>query len=231
MFAAGSFSGTVSLYDADTSTAVNHLEGVDGGGVVQVAFHPFSPTTLFIGSRRSSHIQVYDTRHSLQPLAALPRAASTNQRIHFDIDPWGRYLATGDEGGIVKVWDIQDPECPVVFEEKLTAEAVGSVQLHPFKPLLLVSSGSRAAGVAAVIGGARGQAMWSSYDSETDESSSSSSGEDEDEDEAQTGNGVVERLPGHTLSKTPLSNAAIRIWSCTAEATTDTAHAATVDAS
>lgn len=30
----------------------------------------------------------------------------TNQRLSFDIDPWGRYLAAGDNAGGVKIWGI-----------------------------------------------------------------------------------------------------------------------------
>lgn len=38
LYAAGSFSGSVSLYSEDESGTVGHLEGVEGGGVTQVSF-------------------------------------------------------------------------------------------------------------------------------------------------------------------------------------------------
>lgn len=60
---------------------------------------------------------------------------------------------------MVKIWDIVSPEVPIVFDKKLhngepclsclytlltsKKDAVGSVHLHPYYPLLLTSSGSR----------------------------------------------------------------------------------------
>lgn len=98
LFAAGSFSGTVSLYSEDTGgTPVQHLKGVIGGGVTQVAFHPLNPQVMFVASRRSSVIQVFDTRDTTHPTGELKREGQTNQRLWFDVDPWGRWIAAGDE--------------------------------------------------------------------------------------------------------------------------------------
>ena len=119
-YAAGSFSGSVAIYSEDTAaTAVSHLDGVHPGGVTHLAFHPLSPQTLFVGSRRSSSIQVYDLRDTSAPVGELPRRSETNQRLSFDVDPWGRWLASGDADGMVKVWDITDLNKPPVFEEML----------------------------------------------------------------------------------------------------------------
>lgn len=96
-YAAGTFSGSVCLYDEDSSGVLAHLEGVEGGGVTQLAFHPLNPDILFVASRRSSAIQVFDLRDTTAPVASLERPASTNQRLAFDVDPWGRWIASGDE--------------------------------------------------------------------------------------------------------------------------------------
>lgn len=98
-FAAGSYAarGSVSLYDEDTRGAVAHLGGVVGGGVTQVAFHPLDPNVVFVGSRRSAALQAFDLRDTSVPVAEMPREAGTNQRIAFDCDPWGRWIASGDE--------------------------------------------------------------------------------------------------------------------------------------
>lgn len=115
-FAAGSYSGNVAIYSEDTGgTQLQHLEGVTGGGVTQVsllslknlsdradndyqvAFHPLSPTTIFVASRRSDVIQVFDLRDTSTPIAEMARDGDTNQRLTFDVDPWGRYLASGDQ--------------------------------------------------------------------------------------------------------------------------------------
>lgn len=63
----------------------------------QVRFHPLSPNHLFVASRRSSTIQIYDLRNPSMPLSHLPRQGSTNQRLTFDLDPWGRYLVAGEQ--------------------------------------------------------------------------------------------------------------------------------------
>lgn len=99
-YAAGSFNGSVVLYDEDTGArATAHLDGVQGGGVTQLAYHPLDGNTLFVASRRSDAIQVFDLRDTSAPVARLERSADTNQRIEFGLDPWGRYLASGDEVG------------------------------------------------------------------------------------------------------------------------------------
>lgn len=71
-FAAGSFSGSVVLYDEDTGNrAAGHLYGVEGGGVTQLVYHPLDPNTIFVASRRSDSLQAYDLRDTSQPVARL----------------------------------------------------------------------------------------------------------------------------------------------------------------
>ncbi|ADV24623.1 guanyl nucleotide binding protein, putative [Cryptococcus gattii WM276] len=141
-FVAGGFDGSVGMYTEDGELE-GWLGGVEGRGVTQLSYHPFNPTLLFVASRRSNVIQVYDLHNPSQPLHSLPRKGRTNQRLRFDIDVWGRWLASGDEEGLIRIWDIVSPEVPIVFEKKLHNDAVSSVHLHPYYPLLLTSSGSR----------------------------------------------------------------------------------------
>ncbi|WOO82789.1 Telomerase Cajal body protein 1 [Vanrija pseudolonga] len=144
-YAAGSFNGSVVLYDEDTGArAAAHLDGVVGGGVTQLAYHPLDGNTLFVASRRSNALQVFDLRDTSAPVARLERSANTNQRIEFGLDPWGRYLASGDENGTLRVWDISDGAFTLLLEDKLHEDALHSVQLHPYKPLVLTAAGSRA---------------------------------------------------------------------------------------
>lgn len=153
LVAVGTFEGTVAVYGFDpvqfpeptdhtaARTPASHdqeslaqsscLAGwreVEGDGITQLRFHPLSPYVLFVASRRSDYIYVYDTRYlmgdgskwSFRPLAqsgAGVRSAhllaklrrpggATHQRIYFDVDWAGRWLATGDEQGMVHVWRI-----------------------------------------------------------------------------------------------------------------------------
>ena len=75
---------------------------------------------MFVAARRSSVIQVYDTRDLSAPFAELPRDGQTNQRLAFDVDPWGRYLTTGDLNGRIKIWDCRDlTKLEPLFDQQL----------------------------------------------------------------------------------------------------------------
>ncbi|EPQ31621.1 uncharacterized protein PFL1_00954 [Pseudozyma flocculosa PF-1] len=85
LLACGTFAGTVGLYVIDPArlpppqpfnaplrNSLRHLTAAsaclagwqerDGDGIHQLAFHPLSPHILFVSSRRSESIRVYDTR-------------------------------------------------------------------------------------------------------------------------------------------------------------------------
>ncbi|PWY97146.1 hypothetical protein BCV70DRAFT_143124, partial [Testicularia cyperi] len=154
LVAVGTYDGTVGIYaihPASLPAAADHtatvhnrdearriaqrscLAGwreVEGEGITQLKFHPALPHILFVASRKSDHICVYDTRYLfgntnrwsfrplLQPsgsnaqrggalLARLYRPGSrTHQRLHFDIDWAGRMLAAGDQDGTIRIWKI-----------------------------------------------------------------------------------------------------------------------------
>ncbi|OCF76835.1 hypothetical protein I204_02541 [Kwoniella mangroviensis CBS 8886] len=207
-FAAGTYSSSssVSLYSEDTGfTPLAHVEGLVGGGVTQIGWHPLNPTIMFISSRRSSSIQIYDTRDLSAPLSSFDRNNSTNQRIGFDVDPWGRWLSSGDETGTVRIWDISTMDTKAIFEEKLHQDAVGSVQFHPFQPLLLTCSGSR-------------KHLQNEYEDDDDESSSSEF-EEESEDES----GSEDRAISGVKKGYPQPfDATLRIWSMKGQAGQDT---------
>ncbi|EAL20959.1 hypothetical protein CNBD5600 [Cryptococcus deneoformans B-3501A] len=195
-FVAGGYDGSVGMYTEDGDLE-GWLGGLEVGGVTQLSYHPLNPTLLFVASRRSDVIQVYDIRNPSQPLHSLPRKGRTNQRLWFDIDVWGRWLASGDEEGLVKVWDIISPEVPVVFEEKLYNDAVSSVQLHPYYPLLLTSSGSR-----------NMTASGSTLDNESNEGSQS----DSDSDDSASGL-ENEGSGGMTTPIGNIKDSTMKIWS------------------
>lgn len=65
----------------------------------------------------------------------------TNQRIGFDIDPSGRYLATGSTERQALVYDIQSQRLVRSLDDQ--PDAVGSVCFHPYAALLSVCTGQR----------------------------------------------------------------------------------------
>lgn len=76
-----------------------------------------------------------------QVLHTFRRQADTNQRVAFDLDPSGRYLATGSTERRALVYDIQSQELVGCMDNQ--ADAVGSVCFHPYAALMGVCTGQR----------------------------------------------------------------------------------------
>lgn len=78
---------------------------------------------------------------TVQALHTFERQGATNQRIAFDIDSSGRYLATGSTERRALVYDIESEA--LVGSLNNQADAVGSVCFHPSAALLAVCTGQR----------------------------------------------------------------------------------------
>jgi WD40 repeat protein len=109
LFAAGSYSQSIGIYDESNNELCLKLTGMDGGGVTQVKFSK-DGKYLFSASRHANSIVCWDIRDSANILYELPRPGKTNQRISFDIDATGKYLMTGDQFGNVLVYDVSTGE-------------------------------------------------------------------------------------------------------------------------
>ncbi|WWC67852.1 uncharacterized protein I206_101769 [Kwoniella pini CBS 10737] len=215
-FAAGTFSGkgSVALYSEDTgSTPLAHVEGLVGGGVTQIGWHPLNPNMMFVASRRSTQIQIYDTRDLTAPVTSLQRHGTSNQRLSFDVDPWGRWLSSGDEHGSVKIWDIATMDTIPIFEETLHSDAVGSVQFHPFKPLFLTCSGSR----RHLQNSARYE---DSEDSSDDSEESTDETDDTDDEDKELHNGTLISRRKYPISQ----DASLQLWSMKPNVSSKTSH-------
>jgi len=167
LYAAGSFSKTIGLYDEKQSEVLFILKG-HTGGVTNVGLSfllvllkaelttiprlqlKFSPDGyhLYSGARHDSKIYCWDVRNTGGILFELERPLSNNQRLSFDLDPSGRYLVTGNEEGHVTVFDLQEPESNpptrlVRQYNSLHGDTITSAAFHPFRPLLVTCSGQR----------------------------------------------------------------------------------------
>lgn len=147
LLAAGSFSGTVGLYDTtigDHGKLVTLLKSSESGGITKVAFHPASHL-LYCASRLSSTIEVWDMRNVSQMRGTIRREGRTNQRLGFDIDPTGTWLAAGDVNGNVEIFgaefDEEHPEAVASF--KASSGPVGSTSFTPDGKNLVTCSGAR----------------------------------------------------------------------------------------
>ncbi|KAG6863718.1 hypothetical protein C0993_010546, partial [Termitomyces sp. T159_Od127] len=150
LYAAGSLSPTPSntaLFSSTQPEPVMFVSGAPRAGVTQVSagvtsqaklirpkiqFNPAAPHLMYTAHRRHATIYAWDLRTHLDaPLAAytLTHAALTNQKIKFDVDLGGRWLASGDhvrfpspsvlsvlltypfhQRGHIYLFDLHDPE-------------------------------------------------------------------------------------------------------------------------
>ena len=139
--AAGSYARSTVLYSEQRDgEPLCELKG-QRGGVTHVAFRP-DGKLLFTGGRKDGAILCWDLRYTDAPVAELARAAGTNQRIGFDVDPCGRYLATGGTDGFVRVYDLSTAG-EVARIQAAGGEAVNGVGFHPYRALLCTASGQR----------------------------------------------------------------------------------------
>ncbi|GAA5834059.1 hypothetical protein JCM11251_003606 [Rhodosporidiobolus azoricus] len=146
--AAGSFGGTVGLYDPASPTPMfDLLYPTQRGGVTQLLFNPFSPHLLFVASRQSSSLDVFDLRNtkSIVSHGKMKRSARTNQRMRFSIDPTGTWLAAGDQNGDVSIFSAQPlpDQLEPVTTFSLSNEPLGATVFHPSLPVLITCSGTR----------------------------------------------------------------------------------------
>lgn len=95
----------------------------------------------------SNHVASYDIRNlSGGPVARLARPGRTQQRITFDLDWAGRWLVTGGTDGCVRAYDVTQGVMNAAgpaYEEQIAEDVVSSISLHPFRPWVLASVGSR----------------------------------------------------------------------------------------
>ncbi|GAA5906391.1 uncharacterized protein JCM6883_005534 [Sporobolomyces salmoneus] len=151
---AGSFTGTIGLYDAcSPSPLVGLLPSTQRGGIIKVLFHPTIPHLLFAASRQSSYLEVFDLRNfALEPIK-LERRGRTNQRLGFDIDSSGNWLMTGDQNGSLSFFDTSflaysdtsTPRAPT-RTHSISSHPVGACFFHPLFPStqqIITCSGTR----------------------------------------------------------------------------------------
>ncbi|KAG0227350.1 Telomerase Cajal body protein 1 [Actinomortierella wolfii] len=134
LYAAGSYSKSIGLYDSKTDHLVLMLKDRDQygrkkkhkaataakvtttttttplGGITQLQFSP-DGHYLYSASRQDPWIRCWDIRNTTEVLFWLRRPGpTTNQRISFDISSDGRWLTTGDALGGVSFFDLSEPD-------------------------------------------------------------------------------------------------------------------------
>lgn len=88
-YAAGSYAHNVSVYVETAAESVLEISGL-GCGVTHLKWSPCG-RYLWIGCRNSSHIACWDMRGTRTEVGRVERPLTTNQRMMFDLDPWGNW--------------------------------------------------------------------------------------------------------------------------------------------
>ncbi|KAI9260309.1 WD40-repeat-containing domain protein [Helicostylum pulchrum] len=148
LYAAGSYSQSIGIYDEVNNELCLKLTGFDGGAT-QVKFSK-DGTLLFSASRHSDSILCWDIRDSANILFELPRPGKTNQRISFDLDATGKYLITGDQFGNTLIYDIATGEAEDIETKKRLVQTfkahddiVSCATFNPVYPVIATCSGQR----------------------------------------------------------------------------------------
>ncbi|GKV41283.1 hypothetical protein SLEP1_g48836 [Rubroshorea leprosula] len=140
MLATGSYSQTTAIYKEDNMELLYILHGQEGG-ITHVQFSK-DGNYLYTGGRKDPYIMCWDVRKAVEVVYKLYRSTeSTNQRIYFDIEPYGRYLGTGGQDGLVHIYDLQTGQW--ISGYQAAADTVNGFTFHPLLPMAASSSGHR----------------------------------------------------------------------------------------
>ncbi|KRZ97771.1 WD repeat-containing protein 48, partial [Trichinella sp. T8] len=151
IFFAGSYDGTVALYDnrlkepqvvfVANQRGITHMMMTSSGNY------------LFTGGRCDCEICCWDVRIMPKKIKVLKRPADTPQRIYFDIDHFDKFIVSGSSTGHVIIWNLDEfnannrfDHCSILKHTltfRASSSLINGISLNPLHPFLLTSSGLR----------------------------------------------------------------------------------------
>ncbi|KAJ2008486.1 hypothetical protein H4R26_000182 [Coemansia thaxteri] len=143
--ACASFAGQLGLWaSTDLAAVFSWRVPQEYGGAGVTALRWSSDCLLWAAQRHATHIVAWDVRDLRGPVAAVPRASATMQRLAFDFDASGRFLVAGESGsGTLSFHDTADADALPLAKFTAADDVVAAIAAHPFYPLLATASGQR----------------------------------------------------------------------------------------
>lgn len=147
LLAAGSFAGTIGLYDLRMPEDIARVLLLTGHteGITQVTFSP-DGWSLISAARKEDALTRWDLRSGSPALHYGPRKSVTSQRLYFTIDSQRETLLSGDHDGNLLEFDLSGSDVDdAVVREPIAAtsianEAVSSVAVSPHHPNLIAAT-------------------------------------------------------------------------------------------
>ncbi|KAL1226833.1 Telomerase Cajal body protein [Trichinella spiralis] len=151
IFFAGSYDGTVALYDNRLKEPqvvfVANQRGITHMMMTSSGYY------LFTGGRCDCEICCWDVRIMPKKMKVLKRPADTPQRIYFDIDHFDKFIISGSSTGHVIIWNLDEFNANNCFDHcsilkhtltfRASSSLINGISLNPLHPFLLTSSGFR----------------------------------------------------------------------------------------
>lgn len=147
IYVAGSFAGSMALYDyrMKGDALLSWPSPHNGQGITTLRLS-YDGRLLFSGARKNDYVHCWDLRKG-SLLSSFWRDASSNQRLGIDLDPAGRYMATGCRKGGEEgkrgalVYDLSTGQ--EVGGLGLMEDTVSDVSFHPYAGLVAAGMGER----------------------------------------------------------------------------------------
>ena len=166
VYACGTFTNHVAVFQEgrESSPALVLRDVPVGRGITCMRWSP-DGNHLWVGGRCCEDIVCYDLRSTRGELGRVRRQLSSNQRMTFDLDPWGGTLAAGSQTGEVLLYDAKTFELLQSFGRTSGSsgnnsdndnggggggggrgwdwDCVNAVSFHPYSAVLGMSTGQR----------------------------------------------------------------------------------------
>lgn len=146
-YAAGSYANSIGVYVENTAEAALELYGLEFG----VSHLKWSPCGCYLwaGGRKNDNIICWDLRNTKEEVGRVHRPLDSNQKISFDLDPWGSHLCTGSQDGKVLLFNTKTFELEQSISYSSTeirsqnSKCINSVVFHPYYASVITLTGER----------------------------------------------------------------------------------------